>query len=353
MSLRLEVAARIFLTLLLIVVSWLNRIEQTSGQVVGGAECGVYAMAAAAAALKLDCDRKFIEEGLFVNENGSSAAQLRQLASELGLWTRALEGVSIDFVRNSSSPMLLNLRRSMVGHEAGHWVTYLGDEDGLAIIFDNIATEKIRTVRYGELCLMMSGEAVIVDLTPPSRLTSVNDFLFVTLLTWIWVVPGLLALFCIPAKGLVRESFLVLLSGAVAGVLSSQFSIAGYGRNPSAVAYVASTRCEDTFPEVSYQQMIAMLSNPEVGIVDARPKWLYEAGSIEGSINFPVDSRPDGLRPVLEKIAAKRAVFVFCSGPKCDWDRAIACRLRAAGVVDIRIYEEGLSTFEARKLSGN
>ena len=137
MSLRLEVAARIFLTLLLIVVLWLNRIEQASGQVVGGAECGVYAMAAAAAALKLDCDRKFIEEGLFVNENGSSAAQLRQLASELGLWTRALEGVSIDFVRNSSSPMLLNLRRSMVGHEAGHWVTYLGDEDGLAIIFDS------------------------------------------------------------------------------------------------------------------------------------------------------------------------------------------------------------------------
>lgn len=339
--------------IILVVALWLNGICQANGQPVGGAECGVYAMAAAAAALKVDCDRKFIEEGLFVNENGSSAAQLRQLASELGLWTQAIEDVSIEFVRNSSSPMLLNLRRSMVGHEAGHWITYLGDEDGLAIIFDNISSEKIRSITYGELCLMMNGEAVIVNLTPPSRLTSITDFVFATFLTWTWLVPGLLALFYIPAKGLFREYLLILLSGCIAGIVSSQFSVAGYGRNPSAVAYVASTRCEDTFPEVSYQQMMAMLSNPEVGIVDARPKWLYEAGSIEGSINFPVDSRPDGLRPVLEQIAAKRAVFVFCSGPKCEWDRAIACRLRAAGVVDIRIYEEGFSTFKARKRSGN
>ncbi len=351
MSSRIRIQRHQVWALVFVTALSLPCIGQVNGQPVGGAECGVYAMAAAAGALQVEFDVDLIEEGRFVGANGSSAGQLRQLALELGLWANAFQGVSIEYVRQSDTPMLLNLRRNMVGDEAGHWVTYLGDQNGTAIIFDNIAFNTTRSVSYGELCLMMTGEVVVVALEPPTRFTSMRQVCLSSFLTWIWAIPGLLMLFCIPAKGLCREFLLVLISGSIAGITASQFSVAGYGRNANAVAYVRSTRCEEIFPEVSYRQLIVMLENPDIAIVDARPKSLYETGSVEGSINFPIDSRPDGLQSVFDEIGPKRAVFVYCSGPRCDWDLAIACRLRAAGLVDIRIYEEGISTFESRKNS--
>ncbi len=341
------------LLFVLIAILFLNLSRDLKGQPAGGAEFGVYAMAAAATALKVEFNLELIRAGHFVKENGSSAAQLRQLATETGLWTIALQGVSTDYVRNSSSPLILNLRRSFSDENAGHWVTYLGDEGGYAVVFDNLATEKIRTVEWGELRMMMNGEAILVDLAPPSQLATMAHTALAASQTWMWLIPGLGMLLFLPSMGLAREFLIVLCTSVVTGTISAHYSAAGFGRNPSAVAYIASTHCDETFPDVSYQQFMTMLSNPGVAIIDARPKWLYEMDTIEGSINFPVDSRPDGLRVILEQIAAKRAVFVFCGGPKCEWDRVIACRLRAAGVTDIRIYEEGLSTYNFRKLREN
>lgn len=353
MIFRRETNSSKILLILMTAILFLNRGGELKGQPTGGAECGVYAMAAAATALKAEFNLELIKAGHFVNENGSSAAQLRQLATETGLWSMALQGVSTSYVRNSSSPLILNLRRSFADENAGHWVTYLGDEGGYAVVFDNLASAKIRTVNWGELRMMMNGEAILVDVAPPSRLATMARTVLTAFQTWMWLIPGLGMLLFLPSMGLSREFLIVLCTSVVTGTISAHYSAAGFGRNPSAVAYIASTHCDETFPDVSYQQFMTMLSNPGVAIIDARPKWLYEMDTIEGSINFPVDSRPDGLRPILEQIAAKRAVFVFCGGPNCEWDRAIACRLRAAGVSDIRIYEEGLSIYNSRNPKEN
>jgi rhodanese-related sulfurtransferase len=323
-------------------------------------ECGVYAMAAAAGALDVEVDLRLIERGTFVGPKGSSVSQLRALATELGLWSRGIDNVSVEYVRASEHPLILNLRISTGVDQAGHWVTFLGCSHDRAILFDNVTSNKLCDVSMGELALMMTGEAIEVSRSPPTLVSEFRQISEALLGMWIGlIIPcvGLLvstnsqAWNCLEFRSRwkldtpMRQSIFVLGIGLITGVFVYYTSPTGLFQNPSATAWVQSKHLAEDLPVVGFQQLMQMLRNTEIAVVDARPSWLFDAGHIPGAVNCPIDSRPDAVWKFAATLREKRAIFVYCSTEKCEWDKVVAWRLKATGLPDVRVYEEGVVGF--------
>lgn len=320
-----------------------------------GLECGVYAMAAAARSLGAEVDRSLIASGEFVGPRGSSARQLADLASRINLWARPVQGVSVEFLRCAPHPVILNLKLDSALAQSGHWVAFLGDEDGAAIVFDSVSPEGCRRTSYGELSLLMNGEAVLVAADRPAWWTATAHLFGSVWATWCWLIAAgvvwWLAALTKPCQrfNCLSCRLLVLVSlGLISGLSAWWLSATGPGRNRSAVAWVHSRHCTDDFPEVHFRQFEAMLGESHVAIVDARPDWMFRQDHIPGAVNFPVNARPDDLAPFVESLAGKQAVFVYCSTPTCQWGRVVAGRLKAAGVRDVRVFEEGMEGYAGR-----
>jgi rhodanese-related sulfurtransferase len=338
--------------------------QPVNGQQIAGLECGVYAMSAAAVALNEPINLTLIETGQFVGPEGSSVAQLREMAAKLGLWSRSLQGSSLEFVRHSTCPVILNLRRDITSESGGHWVTYLGDDTGKAIIFDSVSPDGLRRISYGELALMMTGEVVMVNRVAPSWIEWLDHYVGAIIGVWLWLGGGFIVIGVLWVLQTYRFSntldkwwkhkfvvqyLSILLAGFTCGLAADRCSAIGFGLNPHVTAWVQSIHCRGSFRIVTYHQVVQMLHNPEICLIDARPKSHFNRGHLPGSLNFPIDSRPEDFEAFLPLVSEKKALFVYCAGPKCEWDTIIACRLRASGFSDIRIYEEGLQGFIARE----
>jgi rhodanese-related sulfurtransferase len=319
-----------------------------------GAECGVYAMASAAISLGVRVPRELIVDGEYVSGwQGSSIDDLTRFGARLGVWTRSLTGCSIQYVRNSSSPCVLRLSSDGQLRGPGHWIAYLGDEAGNAIVFDNSFPAKIRLVSYAELSMLMSGEIIIVDL---SKRTFGSDFLHSMLtLCDCWWLPSMLfiplAIFvrvCLISQNFSSPAFQVfwlLFLGFGVGLFCNCWSPLGFLNNRSTVTWVKSRHSLTAFREVSYEQFKELYADPRIIVVDARPTNAYLESHIPFAVSFPVDATPADLTQFLMAHDKKLTVFVYCATSKCKWADVVARRLASAGYDDVRIFRGGMQEF--------
>lgn len=319
-----------------------------------GAECGVYAMASAVKSLGVRVPREVIVDGEYVSGwQGSSIDDLTRFGARLGVWTRSLTGCSIQYVRNSSCPFVLRVSSEGQLQAPGHWIAYLGDEAGSAIVFDNGFPAKIRLVSYAELSMLMSGEVIIVDL---SQRTFGSDFLHSILtLCDCWWLPSVLfiplAIFvrvCLISQNFDSPAFQVfwlLFLGFGWGLFCNCSSPLGFLNNRSTVTWVKSRHSLATFQVVSYEQFKELYGDARIIVVDARPTNAFLEAHIPFAVSFPIDATPGDLAQFLAAHGKKQAVFVYCATSKCKWADVVARRLASAGYDDVRIFRGGMQEF--------
>jgi rhodanese-related sulfurtransferase len=310
-------------------------------------------MAAAASALDSKMDIGLIKAGKYVGPRGSTALQLRDLATETGLWSRCIDNVSVEFVQASRGPLILNLRIGPASSQSGHWVAYLGSEGGRAVIFDNLAPGKTRNVSFGELALLMTREAVEVARRPPTYFERAIQLLEVLLVKWIWLLVLGIAILLTKAlanskimkPGELRQMLIILGTGVGTGVLVCLTSYTGLSHNPDARAWIHAIHMTGDLPVTQFEQLFAWIGDPRVAILDARPKAFFDAGHIPGAENCPIDSNPGALWETAETLRDKKVVIVYCATSHCEWDKSVAWRLKASGISDVRVFEEGFASF--------
>lgn len=315
------------------------------------AECGDYALIAVAKALDVDVD----VGAVLVNTRTSvvpwsTSIDICDAAHKLRLWSAPFHGVTSHSLRSASRPLIVLLKTEMRDECAGHWVAYLGEDQGQAIVFDILDAGRVRTMGYGELSMLMSGDAVMIGVSPPSiwervrwQYSTLESLWPLAFFCFIALIPQFKAYWNtrrmtvqISALSFASVCFLFLHGFSTKVSLWSE---------PALVAWVQSKHLGDTFAEVQVNQLLALQGHKELTLVDARLPAQFAAGHIPGALNLPVSIRASDLAERARKIPRKQLVIVYCNSRECDWDQTMARRLSALGFTNIRVFEDGMATY--------
>ncbi len=164
-----------------------------------GAECGTYSLVTAIEATGLKIDRKSLILGDYISggQNGSSVTDLCKAANDFGAWARPCRNASVSFVRHSPVPVLVHLKSDSNEDCAGHWIAFLGDSNGQAIVFDVLQEKPFREMDYAELSLAFQGDIILISDLPISSVTSLVHIVSAYLFVWPFVLLVILS-FCLP-----------------------------------------------------------------------------------------------------------------------------------------------------------
>jgi rhodanese-related sulfurtransferase len=317
------------------------------------AECGVYSMYAAAKSIGYEIDSKSFFCGKYVSTaSGSSVKDLVDLAAAHQIYAEPLQNISISYLKNSNQPILLNFKMDKSDPCPGHWVTFLGVEEGKAIVFDNLHQANVRQIGFGQLSILMSGHGIRVSHEKPSF----SDDLILNLGPYFCLWPCFVIFFAslilprnlnrtLVSFGLIPELAIVFLLAISCGLCQWFLGDDGFGQNRSAVAWLESKHVENSFPTVSFEQLQRVRIDSDVVLVDARPENLFEYGHIPNAVNISVALSPDEFEEQMQRLPREKTAIVYCASEVCEWDEVVARRLHAFGHNKIRIYQEGIAKF--------
>jgi rhodanese-related sulfurtransferase len=103
----------------------------------------------------------------------------------------------------------------------------------------------------------------------------------------------------------------------------------------------------DGFPIVTWTQVQKLSAEFDALLVDARPQWAFEAGSLPDSVCLPssVEMTP-AYHEFSEKYPRNRHIVVYCSDLACGRSRDLAVQLRDEfGFTSLVLYEGGYKDY--------
>ena len=110
----------------------------------------------------------------------------------------------------------------------------------------------------------------------------------------------------------------------------------------------------DPSPEISTAELQAVLRDPTVVVLDARPPAEYAvshvpgAQNVPGKPNLPASAYTADITAVLKLVPdRKRRVVLYCNGLHCGRSKRFAAELRGNGYADVRRYQLGIPAWRA------
>ena len=243
---------------------------------------------------------------------------------------------------------MLNLNDKASSPSPGHWVAFLGDDQGRAVIFDVARKKRVSSIPYGDLLTEMTGEGILVTPVQLGLLERVIDRLEGLAQLWPLIILVLLPLSFrrLHSVGplfqiIVLLGFTVVWAGTVYAMSPSSFL-----KNRGAVAWIQAKYFEeDSIPNVSSGQLASFLRRNDVVLIDSRTATQFEYGCIPGSINLSIDLKPEEFIEATSFIDKSNTVVVYCNDSHCNWSRIVANRLKGAGFTHVRVFEAGLAEY--------
>lgn len=84
--------------------------------------------------------------------------------------------------------------------------------------------------------------------------------------------------------------------------------------------------------------------------VDARHKYDYDLGHIEGAVNIPLKDF-DTRTPILAEVRKEDLVITYCDGAECNSSIELATQLSEAGYSNVKIFFGGWNEWQAHQLT--
>ncbi len=316
-----------------------------------GATCGVYSLWLAAKILGNDVPIEPLLSGKYVTlPYRSSATDLQVAAEQCGVCVHSVSGMSLDELRSSSSPVLLQFRYGRDLGQLNHWVVFLGDQEGKALVCD--LPRQPSEMEYADLLALWSGNALVVN----NKQTTLSASFFASrllVINHLWfLIVVVVGASCVPG---VRHKLFAMDKGfscAVAGgaivavaliwsVVSAFANPLSIQRNPTTIRLLACASSEATSVDYCDRAL-----NDDDFIVDCRVPMDFANGHIDGAVNLSIDSTITEMRSFLSAVDANRPVIVYCQSEHCGWAAAMATRLRCAGNIHAKVLSGGYAKWE-------
>jgi len=309
-----------------------------------GPYCGVYSIAAAAAALGVDVEISSLWLPEIVSEkNGSSASNLMDGLKRIGLQGTCHAGLSWIDLLDSQNPLILHYRSATAsGKEFDHWVTMLGiNENGQFIIYD----PPFPAIETEPTMLLANWDGIAIEVHRPNA-PLFKPYRGVLVMMGLFGVTALalaIAKHFVPQK--LPLSFQIALSLAVlacSGVLLQNTMRIGLRNHSTSVAAVQDRYFGTDFHDIDLDELREMQSRGAL-LIDTRLSSSFATGSIPGAISLPVDSSLPYREQVLSRVSRDTEIVVFCQSVHCDYSDRIARFLKFNGFSRIWIYRNGMT----------
>jgi rhodanese-related sulfurtransferase len=319
-----------------------------------GAECGTYSLVAAARTAGIVLDPVAIIDGNAVTgHHGSSAIDLINVARSSGIVATPVSGIGLDYLRNSHFPIVLHFNDTVTELGSGHWVAYLGEENGKAIVFDIMDSKRLSSRPFSELLMMMTGYGLIVS----PRTLNVSDVLpgrFAAVLRC-WPLAIILLLASLSRKtwqSAQAQAGLLLIASTVWALLWMNTAETGWRSNFQTVAWLNSGHSaiysSPTSSEIlSSRKMYDEIMAGNISLVDARNKEQFDRFHLPNAIYLGIDMLPHRFFEAASDLPTDKPVVVYCNNPQCSWSKIVAARLTLAGYTNVSCFIGGVQEYRA------
>lgn len=325
----------------------------------GSSYCGIYCVYAAIHGFGKSIDFKSLLNTKYVGTiQGSSIQELAVAVEDNGLHALPMMGLSRANLIGARTPIVLHVSRQESPGYFGHWILFLGMENGQAKILDVPHRPELMPVadvlaRWDGVGLYISEQPMSPwQLKAESLFTGENFALFAALL----IATSVLHRFVANRRqgvGLMRSVGVgvpALLVGAAILALAWHFlSDDGYGRNKVAVRTVIQQHMPSFLPKLEIPEMEKALHDKNVVIVDARYPRDYQSGHLPGAINVPVFTTQAERRRILGAVSRDARVIVYCQSDSCQFDEALGSSLVAEGIQNVALFPGGWAKWEKER----
>ena len=314
-----------------------------------GPYCGLYCAYAALRVLDVAVTPADIMKTDYVSSRGSSLRDLQRLLEAQGLKAYPVERLSLESLANSTSPVILHVKSSIVSPAMNHYVLYVGAKDGQYCIYN--PPRKPEYISGAQLLQHWYGTGIVVSRTSGSLSGLSWPPRIRALLVMATAALGLAGLAGVRLRLVKGKSFRlslaidVALIGALTCILGLSYGTLtseGLLRDSSATLPTRHAFVGAFLPKLTATGVKRLQKGAEPGlIVDARRRPDYLAGHIEGAINIEPDSPPDTYARKLAGVSRDRPIVVYCQSAGCPFAMGAARALLDQGYQNIRYFKGG------------
>ncbi|MFH1616424.1 MAG: rhodanese-like domain-containing protein [Planctomycetota bacterium] len=316
--------------------------------------CGLYCVYTAFKLAEKDVEfGQLLKPEYIGSSKGSSLAELQGAAKDYGMYAIPLERLSATELRKSPFPIILHVKSLPASKEYDHYVLFLSDKDGKAMIFD--PPNPVEVMPYCQLAPIWDGTGLIVSAEPISLskifASARKRFAMfsVAAIAAVLLIRFISKLLLRKVKNIGRSmnfglsiaQFAALVIIALFGGMVYHFAYdAGFLAYAGATEPIVAANIENFIPKVDTDDVKNLISNRAV-IIDSRQSSDFEAGHIENAINIPTTLCKAGRESKLADIAKNSQIVVYCQSQGCVYAAKVAANLFDDGFKNIFIYKNG------------
>ncbi|WP_197444367.1 rhodanese-like domain-containing protein [Maioricimonas rarisocia] len=284
---------------------------------------------------------------------GSTADEIVRALEDHGVAAKSFNGLSVFDLKTASAPVILHVRGSQGRREYEHWVVYLGERDGEAVVLD--PSRGRTSMSFARLLALWDSVGIATSDS------SLELGLWETVGTGKrWGMLLLVGCLCFPivrmldrwtpraAVGGLQSTFragglLMALSATAVGM--DLLDPVGLLRSSEARGSIASVRAPGELPVISVEEAIelhgAFRETSNLVWIDARFARDYGYGHIPGAYSLPIDATFAEEDELVQRLPRHAKLIVYCQSEGCAFAHAVAERLRGHGFDDIRLFAGG------------
>ena len=294
---------------------------------------------------------------------GSTATDLVEAFEDHNTPARLATSLSHFDLKFAQHPLILHVRSRRGSPAVDHWVVYLGERDGKAVIYDVL--QGATAVPYAEVAARWDGTAIVAA----SDQSYIDEFVFFAWLSRLMLISCAVGLAYVGASvwtgvpgwavrntegAAIRPLLMTCLFGAsvllvslVVGILFHLCADIGFFHSAETIGSIAGIHRDGHLPIISRRELNDLIaanasaSKQPLVVVDARYADDYSSGFITNAVNYPIDIDYDSEKSLFRQIPKDSKVVVYCQSAGCDFDDEIGARLLANGYVDVVLFKEG------------
>ncbi len=301
--------------------------------------CGIYCVYGAARILGMPAELEQIVDKRFVSSKaGSTADELIDALDVYGIDAGFYSSVPLSSLQSLTDPAILRLRPPGLGPSKGHWVLYLGVENGELHFYDPPGT--LDLISKGELLAVWDGSAILLSDSTPFNWVSPGSPVFLCL-------AFIIALLQRCSRSLALPPLISVFGAAALLALVFQvISPTGFIRSHEGVNLATLKSISHPLPEITLSDLDCMDERGCI-IVDARLREAYQAGHISNAINVPINSSFLKFRKSARSLDRDQPIVIYCQSSGCSWARIVGESLTKHGCRNVFVFKGGYAEWRA------
>jgi rhodanese-related sulfurtransferase len=290
------------------------------------------------------------------SSKGSTFAELADALRARGLHTVSVSRMDISTLAHCRFPVILHVRSDVEQATANHFVLYLGDVNGRAIVMNPPGQPAL--VSFRRIAAVWDGKGVIVS---PHDINSLAIFgyaygKFLAMVLVLLSIVGIThaahktgnfeILFNRNIGAVVVQAMGILALALFIGVAQNALGRGGLLAPAGESRQLLRIYSAKDVPHVNFKQAVAMVAQGTV-VIDARLSSDYDAGHIPGAISIPPGTATESRAQLLAGVRKGSPIMVYCESSGCPLAAMLANRLKIDGYGRVFVFTGGWRRWEA------